>query len=198
MFSNRAIWLLAIANFFVYIVRYGVLDWGPTFLNEAKHIELKIAGWMMAAFEGSGVIGMLIAGWATDRIFGGRGARTCVFYMIGAGLAMFALWKLNSDSKTVNTVLLCIAGFFIYGPQALIGIAVANLATKRGAATAAGFTGLIGYFSTIYTGWGIGKVVDTLGWNAGLISIIIASILGTLFFIAAWSAKPHGYGDKAV
>ena len=198
VFSNRAIWLLAIANFFVYIVRYGVLDWGPTFLNEAKHIELKIAGWMMAAFEGSGVIGMLIAGWATDRIFGGRGARTCVFYMIGAGLAMFALWKLNSDSKTVNTVLLCVAGFFIYGPQALIGIAVANLATKRGAATAAGFTGLIGYFSTIYTGWGIGKVVDTLGWNAGLISIIIASILGTLFFIAAWSAKPHGYGDKAV
>lgn len=198
VFSSRAIWLLAIANFFVYIVRYGVLDWGPTFLHESKHVELKIAGWMMAAFEGSGVIGMLIAGWATDRIFGGRGARTCVFYMLGAGLAMLALWQLDSSSKAVNTVLLCIAGFFIYGPQALIGIAVANLATKRGAATAAGFTGLVGYFSTIYTGWGIGAVVDAYGWNTGLVTIIIASVLGTLFFLAAWSAKSHGYGEKVV
>lgn len=195
VYGNRVIWMLALANFFVYIVRYGVLDWGPTFLHEAKHIELKIAGWMMAAFECSGVVGMLIAGWATDRVFGGRGARTCVFYMLGAGAAMFVLWKLNSDSKTVNTALLCVAGFFIYGPQALIGIAVANLATKRGAATAAGFTGLVGYFSTIYTGWGMGKVVDTMGWNAGLLSIIAASVLGTAFFLAAWGSRAHGYEE---
>lgn len=198
VYGNRVIWMLALANFFVYIVRYGVLDWGPTFLHEAKHIELKIAGWMMAAFEGSGVVGMLIAGWATDRVFGGRGARTCVFYMIGASLAMLALWGLDSSSRTVNTALLCVAGFFIYGPQALIGIAVANLATKRGAATAAGFTGLVGYFSTIYTGWGMGKVVDTMGWNAGLLSIIAASVLGTAFFLAAWGSRAHGYEeDKA-
>ncbi|MBL9113463.1 MAG: MFS transporter [Verrucomicrobiaceae bacterium] len=193
VFGNRYIWLLALANFFVYIVRYGVLDWGPTFLNEAKHIELKLAGWMMAAFEGSGVLGMLLAGWVTDKVFGGRGARTCVFYMAGAGLAMLALWQLNPDSRALNTILLCVAGFFIYGPQALIGIAVANLATKRGAATAAGFTGLIGYFSTIYTGWGLGKVVETYGWNTGLMTIVVASVLGTLLFLATWPSNAHGY-----
>ena len=170
-----------------------MLDWGPTFLNEAKHIELKLAGWMMAAFEGSGVLGMLLAGWVTDRLFGGRGARTCVFYMAGAGLAMLALWQLNPDSRALNTILLCVAGFFIYGPQALIGIAVANLATKRGAATAAGFTGLIGYFSTIYTGWGLGKVVETYGWNTGLMTIVVASVLGTLLFLATWPSNAHGY-----
>ncbi len=195
VFGNRLIWLLALANFFVYIVRFGVLDWGPTFLSEAKHVELKIAGWMMAAFEISGVTGMLLAGWATDRLFGGRGARTCVFYMTGAGLAMLALWRLDSQSLALNTVLLCLAGFFIYGPQALVGIAVANLATKRGAATAAGFTGIFGYASTIFTGWGMGKLVDSHGWNAGLLSIVAASILGTLLFLAAWSGRAHGYGE---
>ena len=96
----------------------------------------------------------------------------------------------------MNAALLRATGFFIYGPQALIGIAVANLATKRGAATAAGFTGLLGYVSTIYAGWGMGKVADTMGWNAGLMSIVVASLLGTVFFIAAWSAKAHGYDGK--
>jgi phosphoglycerate transporter family protein len=197
VFTNRYVWLLALANFFVYIVRYGILDWGPTFLHEARHVELKIAGWMMAAFEGAGVIGMLLAGWATDRIFGGRGARTCVFYMAGAGLAMLALWKLPVESRLANTAMLCLAGFFIYGPQALIGIAVANLATKRGAATAAGFTGLIGYVSTIYTGWGLGKVVDVWGWDTGLMTIVVASVVGTLLFIAAWPGKAHGYAEES-
>src|SRR5581483_7460163 len=38
--SNPYIWLLSFANFFVYIVRFAVLDWGPTLLTEAKHIDL--------------------------------------------------------------------------------------------------------------------------------------------------------------
>ncbi len=196
VFGNRFIWLLALANFFVYVVRFGVLDWGPTFLSEAKQVELKTAGWMMAAFEISGVTGMLIAGFATDRLCGGRGARTCVFYMVGAGLAMLALWRLDTPSLTANTVLLCLAGFFIYGPQALVGIAVANLATKRGAATAAGFTGIFAYASTIFTGWGMGLLVDRHGWNAGLMSIVAASVLGTLFFLAAWGSRAHGYAES--
>lgn len=196
VFGNRYIWLLAIANFFVYIVRYGILDWGPTLLTEAKGIKLAHAGWMVAAFEISGVIGMLVAGYATDKIFGGRGARTCFFCMVGAGLATLAFWKLDSQSVLANTALLCVAGFFIYGPQALIGIAVANLATKRGAATAAGFTGIFGYLSTLFSGWGLGKLVDLRGWDAGLLGIVIASALGTLVFAAAWPGKAHGYETK--
>ena len=30
---NPYMWLLAIANFFAYITRYSMLDWGPTFLR---------------------------------------------------------------------------------------------------------------------------------------------------------------------
>jgi sugar phosphate permease len=197
VFTNRTIWLLALANFFVYIVRYGVLDWGPTLLSEAKGIKLQHAGWIVAAFEISGVIGMLLAGWVTDRILGGRAARTCFFYMAGAGLAMLAFWRLNTDSVGLNTGLLCLAGFFIYGPQALVAIAVANLATKRGAATAAGFTGIFGYASTLVSGWGLGLLVDLHGWQAGLLGIVVASAVGTVLFALAWRGKAHGYAPVA-
>ena len=45
--------IVSIANFFVYIVRYAVLDWGPTMLTQAKHITIAHAAWMVA---GSGSV----------------------------------------------------------------------------------------------------------------------------------------------
>jgi sugar phosphate permease len=79
VFLNPFIWYICLANFFVYILRFAVLDWGPTLLKEMKHFPLQKTGWMVGAFEVSGIVGMLIAGWVTDRVFQGRGARTCVF-----------------------------------------------------------------------------------------------------------------------
>jgi len=196
VFANHFIWLVALANFFVYIVRYTVLDWGPTFLNEVKHIELHHAGWMVAAFEISGVAGMLLSGWLTDKVFGGRGARMCVFSMIGAGLSVLAFWKYPGDSWWLSTSLLCSAGFFIYGPQALVGIIAANLGTKRAAATAVGLTGIFGYASTVVSGWGVGLVVEKYGWNVGFAGLIVMAAIGSVLFALAWPAKAHGYDSS--
>ena len=35
--------------FFVYVIRYVVLDWGPTLLSEWKGVSIEHAGWMVAA-----------------------------------------------------------------------------------------------------------------------------------------------------
>ncbi|HVV02310.1 MAG TPA: MFS transporter, partial [Verrucomicrobiae bacterium] len=43
VFSNKDIWIVSIANFFVYTVRYAVFDWGPTILKQSKHIEIEHA-----------------------------------------------------------------------------------------------------------------------------------------------------------
>jgi len=196
VFRNKYIWLVALANFFVYVVRYAVLDWGPTLLSEAKGVKLAHAAWMVTAFEISGIVGMLLCGWLTDRVFGGRGARACLFYMALAGISLLIFWKLPVHSKAFSVVSLCCAGFFIYGPQALIGIIVANLATKRAAATAAGFTGIFGYASTLLSGWGLGKLVELHGWDAGFAGLLGAAAIGTLLFAAAWGAKAHGYKDS--
>jgi phosphoglycerate transporter family protein len=193
VFGNPYIWVIAVANFFVYAVRYAVLDWGPTLLHEAKHIELSSAGWMVAAFEVSGILGMLLSGWLTDRVFGGRGARTCVFSMVGCVGAVLLLWLFPGRSVPAYTGILCLAGFFIYGPQALVGITVANLATKRAAATAIGLTGIFGYASTVLSGWGFGLLVEKYGWDRGFQAMFAAAILGMLLFAFAWRSKAHGY-----
>ncbi len=194
VFRNRYIWIIAIANFFVYTIRYAVLDWGPTLLGEWKGISIQHAGWMVAAFEVSGIAGMLTAGWATDKFFGARSPRVCVIFMALATFFIFLFWRLPSPPMWIATLILMAAGFFIYGPQALVGIAAANLATKRAAATAIGFTGLFGYASTTVSGWVLGYLAENIGWNYAFGALIVIGITGTTVFLLAWPARAHGYG----
>jgi OPA family glycerol-3-phosphate transporter-like MFS transporter/OPA family sugar phosphate sensor protein UhpC-like MFS transporter len=112
--------------------------------------------------------------------------------MLGASAALLLFWKFGS-TPLVATVLLAAAGFFIYGPQALIGITAANLATKRAAATAAGFTGLFSYASTPVSGVGLGWLVDHAGWEVAFGALLSVGAVGIFMFILAWRAPAHGY-----
>ena len=195
VFLNKYIWIVSLANFFVYIIRYAVLDWGPTLLTESKHVVITHAGWMVAAFEFCGALGAMFGGWFTDRFLGGRAVRACVVYMAMAGVSLFAFWKLPLQSELMTTGLLGAAGFCVYGPQCLLAVTAANLATKRAAATAIGLTSIFGYASTVLSGWGLGALVQRYGWDAGFAGLIIATVIGTLLFIVAWPAKAHGYQE---
>lgn len=198
VFGNPLIWILAFANFFVYIVRFSVLDWGPSLLSQSKGVSMEHAGWLVAMFEIAGIIGMLAAGWATDRFLKGRAHRTCVFCMAGAALFVTIFWQLPADAPVwMLFASLCAAGFCIYGPQALIGIAAANQATKKAAASANGFTGLFGYASTIVSGVGLGYMAEHWGWNVAYIGIISMAIVGMVIFLLMWGARADGYEEDA-
>ena len=194
VFRNRVIWLCAFANFFVYVVRFGFLDWGPTFLKEHKGIEVSKGGLMIIAFELAAVVGTVFAGWFTDRVFKGRGIRTCVFCMLFAGLCALGFWYLPDGAPMWQaTLLLMGTGFFIYGPQALVGIVAAQQATNDAAAMANGFMGIMGYAATTVSGIGIALISTHFGWNAALLSIGAFALAGMALFLCAWSAKADGY-----
>jgi OPA family glycerol-3-phosphate transporter-like MFS transporter/OPA family sugar phosphate sensor protein UhpC-like MFS transporter len=194
VFCNKVIWMVALSNFFVYIVRFGFLDWGPTFLKQYKGIPVSKGGLMIIAFEVAAIVGTIFAGWATDKWFKGRGVRTCVFCMLFTALCAFGFWFLPQGAPIWQaTLLLMGAGFFIYGPQALIGITVANQATKDAAAMANGFTGIMGYLSTLVSGIGIAFMKETFGWGAALFAIAATALFGMVILLFAWNAKANGY-----
>ena len=87
-------------------------------------------------------------------------------------------------------------GFFIYGPQALIGIVAAQQATNDAAAMANGFMGIMGYAATTVSGYGIALISQKFGWNAALLSIGVFAIVGMMFFLFAWGANATGYKAK--
>ena len=191
VFRNPRVWIIAIADFFVYTVRFAALDWGIVLLMETKGLSLASATTLCFVFEIlGGNLGMVVAGWATDRFFGSRAHRTSVFCMAGAAVSIAAFWAVPPTVPlAVKLVPFMMIGFFIYGPQALLGVATTQQATPRAAGVAGGFVGIFSYASTILSGIGFGFVAQHLGWNAAYATILAAAFVGGCVLLLMWRAE---------
>ncbi|MCQ2290972.1 MAG: MFS transporter [Muribaculaceae bacterium] len=142
--NNKLLWFVALANAFVYMVRYGALDWAPTILTD-KGISLEDAGWAYFAFEYAAIPGTIICGWVSDKLFKGQRAMPTILFMALVAIFIVVYW-FSGSNITLNLVGLVGIGFFIYGPVMLIGVQALELVPKNAAGTAAGLTGFFGYF----------------------------------------------------
>jgi OPA family glycerol-3-phosphate transporter-like MFS transporter/OPA family sugar phosphate sensor protein UhpC-like MFS transporter len=149
-------------------------------------------------FELFGVVGMLAAGWISDKVFGGRATRTCLFCMLGALLAILGFIGLQTVGvgPVVLLFVLALAGMFIYGPQALIGVIASNQATRKASATANGLVGFVSYISPIVSGWGFGAIADSQwGWHGVFVAMVATAVIGMLIFVPMWKMKRDAYEE---
>ena len=179
--NNKFLWYIAIANAFVYMVRYGCLDWAPTILTE-KGVNLKDAGWAYFAYEFAAIPGTLICGWLSDKLFHGRRALPTIIFMALVAVFIVTYW-LFMDNLTIVIASLIGIGFFIYGPVMLIGVQALDLAPKNAAGTAAGLTGFFGYFfgTAILANSLIGYVAENVSWDMTFVLLIGACLLSIVF-----------------
>ena len=181
--SNKLLWYIAFANAFVYMVRYGCLDWAPTILKE-QGVDLKEAGWAYFAYEMAAIPGTIFCGWLSDKVFQGRRALPTIIFMALVAVAIVVYWQFFNNFTVVIGCLIAI-GFLIYGPVMLIGVQALDLAPKNAAGTAAGLTGFMGYVlgTAILANVVIGYVAENAGWDWTFILLLIACAL-SIFFMA--------------
>ncbi|MCH5172675.1 MAG: MFS transporter [Bacteroidales bacterium] len=194
-FGNPIIWIIAIADFFVYVIRFTILDWGSTILVQDKGLDITLAASIVGACEiVGGIVGMLFAGWVTDKFFKSKAQCTSAICTILAVVCLFLFWQVK-DTPWLFISLLVLSAFFIYGPQALLGIAASNQATKRAAATANGIVGIVCYLSPIVSGAIFGAIADNpeLGWSGVYVASIIMGIIGAVLLAALWNKPADGY-----
>jgi OPA family glycerol-3-phosphate transporter-like MFS transporter len=185
--NNRMLWYIAFANAFVYLVRYGVLDWAPTYLEEAKGFTVNQSGWAYFAYEYAGIPGTLLCGWISDKVFNGRRAPATVIYMALVLAAVILYWQNPPGNPMIDNIALIFIGFLIYGPVMLIGVHAMDLVPKKAAGTAAGLTGLFGYVGgALFANIAMGYIVDAYGWDGGFVILIAACILTILFTALTW------------
>lgn len=195
--NNKMLWFIAIANAFVYMVRYGCLDWAPKYLMESQGYNIKEAGWAYFAYEFAAIPGTLICGWISDKVFkGGRAMTTTIFMAIVA--VFIALYWQFSDNSTIVTLSLIGIGFFIYGPVMLIGVQALDLAPKNAAGTAAGLTGFFGYFfgTAILANIIIGYVAEHAGWDWTFVLLLAACVLSIIFMLFTYKDEKYLLAQK--
>ena len=192
VFANPFIWIIAISNFCVYVIRLTILDWGASFLTETKGMDIAEAGGLLATTEIlGGTLGMLLAGWLSDKLFKSKAHRTCFFCVVLATLTFFLFWK--CESMVMSFVYLVFSAFFIYGPQALYGVCASQQATKYAAGTGNGIVGIFGYLSSVVSGVIFGSMAETGGWDSVFPIAIIFGIAGAAAIGLMWNAPADGY-----
>ena len=194
VFLNPVIWMLGLCNFMINAARALVADWGPTMLQEAKGLTSSEAGTVIMWFEFAGIAGMLFSGWATDRLFGGRAPRLCVFLMALTGGLIAAFWFLPVGGATgmLGSAALCLAGFCLYGPQALTGVTATNTSTKAYAGTSIGFISLFSYIGVSVSGKVCGSLAQQ-GWQTPVLVITGVAAVGSFLFLLLWNVRANSY-----
>ncbi|MDR2473636.1 MAG: MFS transporter [Tannerella sp.] len=206
VFKNKVLWLIAIANAFVYLIRYGIGDWAPLYLQEMNIMDSKQSNLAFSLHNYAGVPGTIVCGWISAKYFKGRCAPPNILYMMLVLLGILLYWKATAVGAWLAGILgvdvtaashftvyfsLCEIGFCIYGPVALIGVQALNLVPKNAAGTAAGFVGLFGYLigDAVLAKIVMGKVANNYGWNPIFWLFIIGSIIAIAFCSTTWKKE---------
>ncbi len=189
VFTNKYLWLLAAAYFFVYFARTAMVDWTPMYLIETRGYSIMGANSVATMFELGGFFGNLAAGWASDYFFAAKRGPVNVIFCVGSiiGIILFSMVPIGAGLEESACLALC--GFMIFGPQMLIGMAAVELAHKNAIATSSGFVCCISYLGAACAGYPLGKIIQELGWNGHFAAMIGATLLALLFLIPLWSVK---------
>ena len=76
--KHPGIWIIALSSAFIYITKYAIAGWGVLFLQKVRGFDLGDASQVIAFAAISGVLGTVLAGWLSDRIFKGDRVKPAV------------------------------------------------------------------------------------------------------------------------
>ncbi len=185
---NPWIWMLCVANVFVYIVRIGIDNWAPLYVTEELGFDKLDAVTTIFYFEVGAILASMSWGYISD-LLNGRRAAVAVGCMVA--IIFVVMMYRHATSVMMVNVSLFLLGALIFGPQLLIGISLVGFVPKKGISVANGMTGTFGYlFGDSIAKVGLAAIADpksgglslfghTLhGWSDVFIVFYIALFIG--------------------
>jgi len=149
---------MGLIYFGIKFLRYALWSWVPFLLRNNFGQAGDDAGYISTVFDIFGFLGVIFAGFASDRLFKGRRSFLSFLMLFLMALSFVLMYTMGSTSLLYFTISMGLAGFMLYGPDSLIsGVGAIDVGTKRGALVAAGIingTGSIGpIFQEEIIGW---------------------------------------------
>lgn len=204
--KNPYIWGMAFTYFFVYIIRQGVTSWSVFFLMKAKGIaDAGTAAFLVSGLELGGLAGSLLAGKLSDKMIAnakdgegyvGKRVQVVMAYTVGIAAMLAAFRVAPSSLWYVQWAVVFMIGFFLYGPQMLIGLCGAELVGPDSVGASEGFLGWIAYLGAANAGIPLAIIVKQYGWNAYFATLIGACFCALLLLAPMVNLKSHVQREK--
>ena len=175
VFNNKFVWLLCIANIFVYIVRIGIDQWITIYLPSLGFTK-QDAAWGFTIFELAAIPGTFIWGSLSD-LMKGRRALVCMICFVPLAVIIF----IYSQIANLMGLYICLGlmGCLIFGPQLLAVVSIVGFVPKRAVATTVGLSGTFGYLGgDMLAKVLLGYMSDYLGWGSVFIAMEVGIVCG--------------------
>ena len=155
VFKNPLVWILALSSLFMYVSRYAINGWGVLFLQESKGFSLATATQIISINALLGIIGTVLSGWVSDKIF--KGNRNIPAFLFGVlNTISLCLFLYSGDNIYINMLSMVLFGVAIGVLICFLGGLMAVDIVPRNASGAA--LGVVGIAS--YIGAGVQDIVS--------------------------------------
>ncbi len=157
-------------------LRYALDSWSALILGEHFGMTASVAAYFSTAFDWVGFLGVIVAGYWSDRIPGARRTPVIFWMTCGCLVATTAMWMVGLTSPMLFILLLGLIGFMAMGPDSLLsGAGAMDVGSRRQAAVAAGVINGLGSIGPILQEPAIGWLKQTKGLDAvfGLLVVIV-------------------------
>lgn len=143
--KHPGIWVIALSSAFIYITKYAIAGWGILFLQKARGFELAQASQVIAFSAVFGILGTVLAGWLSDKVFKGDRIKPAVlsgiistsslilFLFVGGGFVL-NIFYVSLFSLAVG-VLYCIVA----------GLMAVDIVPRKATGAALGVVGISSY-----------------------------------------------------
>ena len=91
-------------------------------------------------------------------------------------LNIWLFWSFNWTNYLIDFILIATIGFFVFGPQMLIGLAASEYVDQKAVCSANGFVSWWGYVGAAVAGYPLGLLID-YSWNWFFVILLVCSIL---------------------
>ena len=204
--SNPFIWGLALTYFCVYIVRQGITSWSVFYLIKEKGVaDAGAAALRVSGLEVGGLLGSLLAGRLSDAAIAaggpggavGKRVKVVVFYLVGVTVTLLAFRATPPGVAWLQSLTVFLIGFFLYGPQMLIGLCGAEIVGRKSVGASEGFLGWVAYLGAANAGVPLSMLVQLYGWDAFFAAMVGASLLAILLLVPLLNAKSFVQREEA-
>lgn len=179
--KNPLVWAITLTSMALYLVRYGIMSWIPSYLVQSKGFSEAFAKWLVGIFELAAVPGVILLGAVSD-FLKDRRALVCLGCVLGLVVCLTTYFF--SSAKTVIVIDLLLMGTLIYAPLTLVGLMVNEVVPKFAVGSSTGFMGFFQYIfgETLATAL-IGILVAKYGWIASNTVLYVAAGLAMLLLV---------------
>ena len=162
-------------------LRYALDSWSALILGEHFGMSATFAAYFSTAFDWVGFLGVLVAGYWSDRMPGSRRTPVIFWMTCGCFLAVTAMWMVGLSSRVLFILLLGLIGFMAMGPDSLLaGPSAMEAGNRRQAALAAGVINGLGSIGPIVQEPVIGWLKKTQGLDSVFLLLVVIVFLTTV------------------